>query len=137
MQIGYWMETDPIAACRQNINILGAKIINNLPGGFWDVKRFFEILKLQTGCLVHKRYRRRSESGDILFEAMRCTQSTVPTRCFGALEIGNGYAQSCTDSSDLVDDFHRHIDSVLHLPPVVFGFHFAGQENFIGPHSLL
>ena len=40
MQISYWMETDSIAACRQNINILGTKIVNNVPGVFRDVKKF-------------------------------------------------------------------------------------------------
>jgi len=40
MQIGCWMETDSIAACRQNINILGTKTVNNVPGVFRDVKKF-------------------------------------------------------------------------------------------------
>ena len=40
MQIGYWMKTIRIAACRQNINILDINIVNNIPGVFRDVKQF-------------------------------------------------------------------------------------------------
>ena len=42
MKIGYWVNNIHTAICRQNINILGTKIVNNIPGAFRDVKIFFE-----------------------------------------------------------------------------------------------
>lgn len=50
MQIGYLMKTIRIAVCRQNINILGTKTVNNLPDIFRDVKKFCE--KISTGYLI-------------------------------------------------------------------------------------
>jgi hypothetical protein len=43
MKIGYRMNITCIAICRQNINIPGTKIVNNIPGTFRDVKIFMKI----------------------------------------------------------------------------------------------
>jgi len=67
MQIGRLIKTIRIAACRQNINRLGTKIVNNLPGVFRDVKRFFEMCrgngKLHFFIAVRVRQPRRTAMG--------------------------------------------------------------------------